>query len=108
MLDNAQGAMSSTVQGNHLAEAAISASVEVAVAGKQATWRAWTSDQGGIAAEHGDPRSVLGASKRDHMLSYVGGYELAVMTTAIREDVLDEVVAKLITGDCSPVSRANS
>jgi hypothetical protein len=61
--------------------------------------RAGTGSQGRVSAEHGNTRSVLGASERDHVLADVGCNELAVVAAAVGEDVLDEVVSELISSD---------
>lgn len=69
-----------------------------------ASGRAGTSSQGRVAAEHGDAGSVLGATKRHHVLANVGGDDLTVMGARVGEDVLDEVVAELVTSNYPTVS----
>lgn len=56
-----------------------------------------TSGESGIAAKHGNPRSVLGATERNHVLANMGCDNLLSLWITAAEDVLDEVVAKLIT-----------
>jgi hypothetical protein len=50
-----------------------------------------------IGAEHTNTRTKLGATERYHMLANMLGNYLAVLRVGVRENVLDEVVAILIT-----------
>ena len=84
-----------------LAVATVATSADVRrVAGKLHTrGRSGPSSQGRVAAEHGHAGAVLGAAEGDHVLADVRGYKISVMGAAIRQDVLDQVVAKLITSN---------
>lgn len=89
----------------HLAEVTVRASttvaVDVGVVARDETTR-WTraSRYGRIAAEHGHARAILGAAKGNHVLADVGSNQFAVVRTAVGENVLDEVIAELVTSDC--------
>ena len=61
--------------------------------------RARASLDGRVGAEHANSRSKLGATERDHVFSDVLSNNLTVLRVGVRENVLDEVVAVLITGD---------
>ena len=63
-----------------------------------------TSAVAGTTAEHCDARAILGATKGDHVLADVGSDNLTVMVAAVGKDVLDQVVAKLVTSNCRSVS----
>ncbi len=71
----------------------------VLAAESQPGGRAWTCGEGGIGAEHGHAGAVLGAAERHHVLANVRSDHLAALRVCVGEDVLDEVVAKLIAGD---------
>ena len=79
------------------------ASEAIAAAKRHASWWSWTSGVGWVAAKHGHARAILGATERDHVLANVGSYELTVLGRAIGQDVLDEIVAELISCDYSLV-----
>ena len=72
----------------------------VVVAGNHACWRSWAGSNSRVTAEHGDARAVLGAPKRDHVLANVAAHKLAVVCGAVGENVLDKVVAELVTSNC--------
>lgn len=76
----------------------------VAIAGKHACRRSWARRKGRVAAEHGDTRAVLRTAERDHVLTDVAANELAMLGTTVRQDILDEIVAELITSDLNKVS----
>lgn len=57
-----------------------------------------------VAAQHSDARAVLGAPERYHVLADVAANDLAVLCAAVRQDVLNEVVSKLVSSDCIDVS----
>lgn len=61
--------------------------------------RTGASSDGGVGAEHADTRSKLGAAQRDHVLPDVTRDHLTVLRVGVRENVLDQVVAVLITGN---------
>lgn len=88
----------------HSAEATISAATSVAtnagvVARDETTRRAGASRKSRVAAKHSDARAVLRTTEGNHVLTDVGSNNLAMMGSAVREDVLDEVITELITGD---------
>lgn len=90
---------------SHLAESAVraatSASIDARVVARdEATRRARTRRKRWVAAEHCHTRSVFGTAERDHVLADVRSNYLAMVRAAVSEDVLDQVVAELITGDC--------
>lgn len=77
----------------------------------------WVGGVSRIAAEHTNARAELGATERHHVLPkslldtdlrrfYQGGlpnvgcHDLTVSVVSMGEDVLDQVVAILIAGDC--------
>ena len=70
----------------------------------ESDWGSGSSGHCWVATEHGDAGSVLGATQGHHVLADVGGDNLAALRVGVREDVLDEVIAKLVTRDCSVVS----
>jgi len=76
----------------------------VAIAGKHACRRSWACRKGRVAAEHGDARAVLGTTERDHVLTDVAANELAMLSTTVGQDILDKIVAELITSDFDKVS----
>jgi hypothetical protein len=71
----------------------------VAVTRHHARWRTRTRRESGVATEHGDAGSVLGATERNHVLANVAADDLTVLGTAIGQDVLHEVVSELVAGD---------
>lgn len=64
-----------------------------------ASGRSGARSQGGIAAKHGHARTVLRATKGDHVLANVTSNKITMMTGSVGQDVLDEVIAKLVTSD---------
>jgi hypothetical protein len=76
----------------------------VIVARDHACWRSWTGSNSRVAAEHSDARAVLGTPKRDHVLANVAAHKLAMVCGAVGENVLDEVVAELVTSNYTSVS----
>lgn len=92
-----------------LAEASVStaAAVDAGVVARHETSRwARTGCNGRVAAEHSNTGAVLGSAKRYHVLPDVRTNEVAVLGAGVGEDVLDQVIAELITSNCSIVSRA--
>ena len=65
----------------------------------KASWWTWARGDSRVAAEHGNARSVLGATKRDHVLANVCGDDLTTLWIAMCEDVLNEIVTELIARD---------
>lgn len=61
---------------------------------------AGTSGGGRVGAEQRDTRAILGAAKRDHVTTNVGSNNLAAMAVSVAENVLDQIVPKLVAGDC--------
>ena len=59
--------------------------------------RAWPSLNSRVGAEHAYSRAELGSTKRDHVLADVLRDDLAMLRVGMSQDVLDEVVAILIT-----------
>ncbi len=60
---------------------------------------------GGVGTEHTNSRAKFGATQRDHVLADMAGNELTMLGIGVRENVLDEVIAILIT---SNVDQRNS
>ena len=58
---------------------------------------AWTSLDRRVGAEHANTRAELRSTKRDHVLANVLSDNLTMLRVGVRENVLDEVVAVLIT-----------
>lgn len=56
----------------------------------------WARSYGWVATQHSDARAVLGTAKRDHVLADVAAHNVAVLRAAVGQDVLDEVVSKLV------------
>lgn len=54
---------------------------------------------GRVGAEHANSRTKLGSTKRDHVLSDVLSNNLTMLRIGVCEDVLDKIVAVLVTGD---------
>jgi hypothetical protein len=61
--------------------------------------RARASGEGRVAAQHGDTRAILGATKGHHVLADVGSDNLTTLSIGVGEDVLNEVVAELVAGN---------
>lgn len=85
--------------------AKIGAGRRVAVAGNQTNRRSRTCSESRVAAKHRDAGTILGASERDHMLPNVASNRLAVVSARTGQDVLDKIVAKLITRNCMHVRK---
>ena len=62
--------------------------------------RSWTSGHSRVAAQHGNTRTVLGATERYHVLADVRSNNLTTLRVGVGENVLNQVVAKLVTGNC--------
>lgn len=73
--------------------------VAIVAAHGDASRRTRTSGDGRVAAQHGNARAVLGAAKRDHVLADVSSDNLTTLRVGVGEDVLDQVVTKLVTSD---------
>ena len=52
-----------------------------------------------VGAEHTNSRAKFGSTERNHVLSDVLSNNLTMLRVGVRENVLDEIVAVLITGD---------
>lgn len=52
-----------------------------------------------IGAEHANSRAKFGPTERNHVLSDVLSNNLTMLRVGVRENVLDEIIAVLITGD---------
>lgn len=52
-----------------------------------------------VGAEHANTRAELGPTERDHVLANVAGNKLTMLRVGVSQDVLNEVVAILVTGD---------
>jgi hypothetical protein len=52
-----------------------------------------------VGAEHANSRAKFGSTERNHVLSDVLSNNLTMLRVGVRENVLDEIVAVLITGD---------
>lgn len=70
-----------------------------------------SSGAGWVGTKHADPRTELGASQRDHVLSNMGSDHVAMLGASVGQDVLDQVVAILVAGnvderDARPVRAA--
>ena len=87
----------------HSTETSVGATIALdigVVARDEATRGTGAGRKSRVAAEHGDARTILGATKGDHMLADVGSNNLAMVRSAVGEDVLDQVISELITSDC--------
>lgn len=63
----------------------------------RANTRARTSLNGWVGAEHTNSRAELGSTKRYHVLADMLSNNLTVLRVGVSENVLDEIVAVLIT-----------
>ena len=52
-----------------------------------------------VSAKHANSRAKLGSTERDHVLADVGSNNLTMSRVGMGENVLDEVVTILITGN---------
>lgn len=73
--------------------------------------RSGSSGAGRVGTKHSDSGTELGASQRDHVLSNMGSDHVAMLGGSVGQDVLDQVVAILVTGnvderDARPVRAA--
>lgn len=69
------------------------------------------SGAGWVGTKHADSRTELGTSQRDHVLSNMSSDHVAVLRASVGQDILDQVIAILITGnvnerDARPVRAA--
>jgi hypothetical protein len=97
--------------GEHSAEGAEAAGgarhgvvVVVVVARNHARRRSRAGSKSRVTAKHCNARAVLGSTKRNHVLADVAADNLTVLGTAVGQDVLDEIVSELVTGNCTKVS----
>jgi mannose/fructose/N-acetylgalactosamine-specific phosphotransferase system component IIC len=71
-----------------------------AVAGNlHSSWWSRTGSKCRVAAEHGHARSILRATEGDHVLANMRRNQLAVMVTAVGQDILNQVVPKLVASN---------
>jgi hypothetical protein len=82
--------------------------VVVVVARNHARRRSRAGSKSRVAAKHCNARAVLGSTKRNHVLADVAADNLTVLGTAVGQDVLDEIVSELVTGNCTKVSYRTS
>jgi hypothetical protein len=78
--------------------------VVVVVARNHARRRSRAGSKSRVTAKHCNARAVLGSTKRNHVLADVAADNLTVLGTAVGQDVLDEIVSELVTGNCTKVS----
>lgn len=78
---------------------AVGGEASIAASHRHASWRSRARGVGWVAAQHGDTAAVLGATEGDHVLADVGSHNLTTLRIAVGEDVLDEVVTELISGN---------
>lgn len=57
-----------------------------------------------VAAQHGDARAIFRTAERDHVLANMASDDLTVLYAAVGQDVLDEVISKLIASNCKKIS----
>ena len=62
-------------------------------------WRTWASGKGWVTAEHGNARAVLRAAKGHHVLADLSCNDLATLRVGVGKDVLNKVVAELVSRD---------
>lgn len=72
----------------------------VIVARNHARGRTGAGSKSRVAAEHCDARSVLGAPEGHHVLADVAANDLAMLSAAVGQNVLNKIVSKLVTRDC--------
>jgi hypothetical protein len=65
----------------------------------RANTRSWSGSNCWIGTEHADSGAKLGSTKRDHMLPDVAGDDLPMLRVGVSQNVLDEIVAVLVTGN---------
>lgn len=58
-----------------------------------------TSGESRVAAQHGNARAVLRATEGDHVLADVSSHDLPTLRVGVGEDVLNEVIAELISSN---------
>jgi hypothetical protein len=71
----------------------------VVVAGDHARRRSGTSGKRRVATKHSNARSIFRTAKGYHVLSDVVTDDLAMLSAATGQDVLNEIVSELITGN---------
>lgn len=70
-----------------------------AVVAADSGWRTRACGVGWVAAQHSDTRPILGATKGDHVLTDVSSDDLTALRIGVGEDVLNKIVAELVTGN---------
>ena len=61
--------------------------------------RSGASGTGRVGTEHADSGTKLGATQRDHVLSNMSSHDVAMLRAGVGKDVLNQVVAVLVTGN---------
>lgn len=61
--------------------------------------RPGSSGTGWVGTKHADSRTKFGATQRDHVLSNMSSHDVAMLRAGVGQDVLDQVIAILITGN---------
>lgn len=85
--------------GAHSAEAAAVTGAASHSARHRAHGRTRAGGNRVVGAEHADARAELGSAEGHHVLANVSGNQLAVLRGSVCEDILDEIVAVLVTGN---------
>lgn len=78
--------------------------VGAVITGDHARRRSGARGKNGVAAEHRDTRAVLRTAEGYHVLANVAAHKIAEVRVAVGQDVLDQVVSKLITSNYIVVS----
>lgn len=61
--------------------------------------RARSRSKGRVATKHSNTRAVLRATKRNHVFANMHCNNFTMLRTAVSQDILNKVIAKLITGN---------
>ena len=61
--------------------------------------RSGPSGAGWVGTKHADSGSELGATQRDHVLSNMSSNDVAMLGAGVGQDVLNQIVTVLVTGD---------
>lgn len=87
-----------------IGEVAVERTLVAVVASHATHWKTnrgtWTSGDRRVAAEHCNAGAVLGAAKGHHVLADVSCHNLTALRIGVGENVLNQVVAKLIARNC--------
>lgn len=63
--------------------------------------RSRTRSDSGVGAKQSHARTVLGASQGNHVSAYMGSDNLTAVSIGTAQDVLDQIVAKLVASNCN-------